>query len=560
MSREEYVQDCWDRAHVYMKGILLGSIKTSKWVKLAIERHVDDLERDDLEYDITKIEKVFSFFYFLNIEPNKRFHLLPYQIFIIIALFGFYWKETGLRKHRYAFVFCGRKNGKTTFIAALQLYAMLADGVYNPQSILVASTKAQASIALNAASELVQNSPMLRKRLDFFGPQDSRHRIVFADKTKPGFCKTYSAFADRLDGLNPSFSILDEVHTYRDYSLFNVIKSGIGTRDNPMIFLISTAGFNLDSICFDMVKSGKFQLENPETRDDSFFYMLYTLDDTDDPSDPSNWYKSNPALFELISLDYLVNEYEQTKLLPVQKANFMTKNLNVFTEEPEIWVSREELEKRFKDLNLDDFEGMDCYIGADFSKVRDFSAITLTFEKDEHLYSFPFFFFANNDEDIQWKGKHSLRHWIDKGYIIQGDKPTIDYDLIYEMIAEWQRRFNIIQFNFDPYNKREIIPKLITDLGINCKDFRQTTIQFNDPIKLAETKILNGEITFQNNPVLLWNFGNVIIWMDGYGNVKFTKDKKENPIDGAISTIMSIGAWQKHNAYGEYDLSAFSNE
>jgi len=557
MTREEYIKDCWLKAQQYIEGVYNDKIVVNKWITMAIQRHVDDLNRDDLVYDSERIERVFSFFYFLFLTPKKRFELLPYQAFIIVSLFGFY-RLDGSRKYKYAFFWLARKNGKTTFSAALQLYFMIADGEWNPQSILVASTKNQASIALNAASELIQHSPALKKRLEFFGPQDSRNRIVFKDKKKAGFCKSFAPFAERLDGYHPSGAILDEVHTYNDYSLFNVIKSGVGGRENPMILLISTAGFNLDSICFDLVKSGKTQLENPDLRDDSFFYLLYTLDDGDDVDNPECWVKANPALDEIVTMEYLLNEFNQVKLLPVQKPNFLTKHLNIFTEEPSVWVPKEVLVKYFKDLNIDDFEGMDCYIGADFSKVKDFSALTLTFEREGHLYSFPYFFFANSDVEITWRNKYSLKGWVERGFIIQGDKPTIDYDLIYNYVKQWNEKFNIVQFNFDPYNKREIIPKLIQDLGLNCKEFRQTAVAFNDPIKLLETKVYNEEITFQNNPVLLWNFGNIVLYMDGNANVKFMKNKNNDPIDGAVATGMSIGAWHTINSYGRYDLSVFS--
>lgn len=557
MTKDQYVDHCWELGEEYFKLIEDGTIRANKWIKLAVQRFKHDLKREDLYYDKEKVDKVFKFFYYIFIEPKTRFEPVPYQIFIIMNLFGFYRKKSKKRKYRYAFFFLAKKNGKTTFSAALQLYFMIADSVTDPESILVASNKTQASLASEAAAKIISYSPALRKRLESFGPKDARNRIVFKDKNKAGFCKSFAAFADRLDGFHPSSAILDEVHTYRDYSIYNIVRQGIGVRENPMILAISTAGYIMDSVCHDLFENGKKHLEDIENADDNYFYLLYTLDDGDDPDDSENWVKSNPSIGYFDIDDFLKNEHTQSFLTEKQRAAFFTKNLNLFTDNPDTWIDKERMSKRFAKVNIDDFKGEDCYLGVDFSKNTDFTSVTLTFKK-EKLYSFTYLFIAKDaDKRADWNGKENIRKWIKMGHIIECDKDIIDYDLIYRYIMEWYEKFNIMQLNYDAAYSREIIPRLNAE-GVNCKPYRQGAMSMTGPIKELELKVFDESIIFNYNPCVEWHFNNIVLNENQWGNVMFSKNYKLDPIDAAISNAMSMAAYLQNNTYGDYDLSVFS--
>lgn len=553
VSIESYLDICYDMVKDWVDGIEEGRIVSNKWIKLAIKRYRNDLKREDLEFRNEEINRVLRFFYFakINIDNQyKRFIPVPFQIFFVMNVYGFYYKGTNKRKYRYAYLFIARKNGKTVLAALLQLYGLLGEKIEDPQSLLIANSREQAQIALQYATGIIKHSPAFEKRLD---PQ--RYMIRFRDKRKGGYSKTLSSNVNKLDGYSPSTALIDECHAMVDeHQLFNVIKSGTLARENPIIFLVTTAGFSVESLAYDLVENGKRCLEE-QIQDDSFFYMLFCLDEGDDYEDPKNWIKSNPSINQTLYLEDLITEWNQAKNLPTQKANFMTKNLNLFLDQSASWVPSDLIKTRFKNLNIDDFKGEKAYLGIDLSSTRDLTALTLTFNRDGHFYVFPLFFFANNPEKRIRKGGIDLKYWIANNYIHQCSTPTIDYDYLYKVIQELNDKFQLELLYYDKFNSALLIPRL-QDLGIYCEAFQQTAARFNQPIKYLEKLIFDGDITFQNNPVLRWNFKNVVTYMDGNNNVKWLKNKSLESIDGAVSTAMSIGAFIDKTKSYNYDLSS----
>jgi len=540
---EEYVDACWDDVSAYIYGVLDGSIKTNKWVKKSVEGYKRDVNRkDELEYKVDMVDKVFKFFYFLNINKNnkyQRFKLLPFQAFIIAALFGFYWKGTTKRRYRYAFLFMGRKNGKSVFSAALQIYFLIADGVEDPQSLLLASTREQASICLDYATGIINHSPALRKRLEA-----QRYKIIFKDKTKGGFSKVLASNAHKLDGYSASGAILDEVHAYSDDKLYNVIKSSILARENPMIFLITTAGFSLTSFCYNHMLYCQNILSG-DIKDDATFALLYTLDEKDDPADTSNWCKSNPALGQINHMEDLMSEYNQSKYSITQLNNFLTKHLNVFVDQEEAWIPNEILTKCVKEFDVKDLYGEKIYLGLDLSATRDLTALVGLVEKDNRFYAIPFFFMANDAAKFLRSGGVNLKQWMKDGWVELCETPTIDYDLVVERFAWIKEHFDIEMCRFDPHNSAAIINKL-WELEIPTKPFAQRGQFFNEPLKAIEKAIFDGVFIMQN-PALKWNIRNAVPYRDGNANIKLMKNKSLDSIDGAVALGMAMGAWQEEN-------------
>jgi len=543
LNLQEYVDYCWDSVTHYIYGVVDGSIKTNKWIKKSVENYKKDTNRKDLEYKVEAVDKVFKFFYFININKDnhyQRFVLLPFQAFIIAALFGFYWKGTNKRRYRYAFLFMGRKNGKSVFSAALQIYFLIADGVEDPQSLLLASTREQASICLDYATGIINHSPALRKRLEA-----QRYKIIFKDKTKGGFSKVLASNAHKLDGYSASGAILDEVHAYSDDKLFNVIKSSILARENPMIFLITTAGFSLTSFCYNHMLYCQ-NILNGDIEDDTTFAMLFTLDDKDDPADTSNWCKSNPALNEINHMEDLVSEYNQSKYSITQLNNFLTKHLNVFVDQEEAWIPNEILKNVVTDFNVEDLYGEKIYLGLDLSATRDLTALVGLIKKGDQFYALPYFFMANNAEKFIRSGGINLKHWIKDGWVELCDTPTIDYALVVEKFAWIKEHFDIVMCRYDPHNSAAIINQLY-EIEIPCKPFMQRSQFFNEPLKALEKEIFDGNMNMKN-PALKWNIRNAVPYRDGNANIKLMKNKSLDSIDGAVSLAMAMGAYQESNA------------
>lgn len=537
ISIQTYLETCYELTKCWVEGIEEGTVVANKYIKKAISRYRKDLLREDLEFKNSEVDRVLTFLYFAKINIDnvyKRFIPVPFQVFMIMNLFGFYYKGTNKRKYRYSYLLIARKNGKTVMASLLQIYGILGDRVQDPVSLLVANTREQAQIALKYCEGIIKHSPAFAKRLD---PQ----RYLIKLKNGIGYSKTLASNSNKLDGYNPSMALVDECHGMENSDQFNVIKSGTLNRENPLIILTTTAGFSLNSLAYELFENGKRCLDE-ELVDDSFFYLLFGLDEDDDYKDPKNWIKSNPSINQTLYLEDLIKEWDQSKHLPSQRDNFLTKNLNMFLDQSKNWIPAEEIKKRTLELNLDDFKGERVFIGVDLSSTRDLTAITLLFNRDNQFFMFPLYFFANNPEKIFRKGGIDLRYWIREGYITQCKTSTIDYDLLLDTFKELSGKFIIEKVCYDKFNSALLIPKL-QEIGIYCEVFAQNATAFNFPIKYMEKLIYDGGLTFQKNPVLLWNFRNVVTYMDGNANVKFLKNKSLDSIDGAVSGAMAIGAW-----------------
>jgi len=536
-----YAQIQKQKADKYMDGIVSGKIIANKWIKLAVKRYQKDIKSKKWIKDQSKVDRVFEFFSYLKINIKDKYvqyEFIPYQAFIIQNLFLFYDKD-GDRRFRYLFLFVARKNNKTVFAVALNFYFLIADGVTDPQVLLLATTREQAAIALEYGKNIAKNSPALRK------VKQNRYKLNYTYKESTGFIKTLASNASRLDGYNPNAATLDEVHAYPDDSLFNVVKSGVLARGNPLISLITTAGFNLDSLCYELVESSKIILSGIQ-KDESWLCFLYMLDEGDNYRDPKVWGKSNPALDVVIKMKSLKIEYNSTKIRPSELPNFQTKNLNLFTDQIEDWIDREVLIKasyKWADKKL---KGLQCFGGLDLSSTRDLTSFVLLFEIDGLFIAKPYFFLVNDDKKKTRKGGLNLEPWVKKGYIIQCQTKTLDYDLLYQTIENLSAEYDIYSIGYDPFNSALIVPKL-EELGINCDAFPQTAMRFNFPLKFLEKQLYDENICMSDNPCLTWNMGNIVLYIDGNENIKIMKNKKLEAVDGAVSLGMAFGQWIAEN-------------
>ena len=549
---KEYIDRQWIKLDEYISDIKSGKITVNRWIRLAVERYLSDLNNPDLEIRKDKVNIVFAFFSLVSINHKNKyqqFEPLPYQVFIAVNMLGFYWKGKDRRRFRYAFLFISRKSGKTVFASIMNLYFLIADGEQDPQSLLLASTREQASISLEYAKSIVMNSPALAKKVDLM-----QYQIRFDYKRSRGFMKTLASNSTRLDGYNPSGAILDEIHAYPDDSLFRVVKSGILARKNPMIMLISTAGFMVDSFCFDMVETMKNILKG-DIHDESFFGMLFMLDEKDDYHDRSCWIKANPSLGTVIQMEAMEIEYQQAMNRPSELPNFLTKNLNVFTAATEAWLEDAVLKKRFKSLDpgqLERLRGCDMYLGLDLSSTKDLTSLVGLVQdpEDGRFYVFPYFFMANNPQKKIRSAGIDLSVWIQQGWIIECQTKTVDYDLIVSKIRELKSEFNVTMMAYDKFNSALIIPQ-VEEMGITCESFEQTAPKFNFPLKYLEKMVYDEQIIFVENKVLLWNFRNVVLYQDGNGNIKIMKNKSLDSVDGAVAAGMAIGIWINYNLSSE---------
>lgn len=559
LSPEEYVKLGWKLHKEYVDGVESGEIITNEWIKLAVKRYKEDLQRDDIELKENAVNRILKFISIINIEKDKQFPLLPFQAFILVNLFGLYYKNTNRRKYNYAFLFISRKNGKTEFAALLQLYFLLADGVEAPENLLLASTTKQAKIALNSIQRMIMNTDILKKYLQF--PKRG-YDIFFKNPDNVGYISVFVPSADKLDGYSPTSSILDEIHAYTDSALFDIISQGVLARENPLIFLTSTAGFNKESFCNDLVEGGKnILLKNYE--DDSFFYMLYMPDENDDPTDENCWIKSNPALGKINNLEHLRNNFKKARLSPSSYNSFLTKNLNIFTQSHAEWIEQKTLNEAINNVDYSELYGQECYAGIDLSSTQDLTSFVLLFKVNDRFKVIPYFFLADNKMTRNSKFAYKYEQWERDDHLIRCNSQTIDYDLIADKIKELKELYVINYIGYDPYNI-ELIERQLKELGFtrnndynnqNLIPVKQTHGALNAPMKYVESLLINKYVDFTDNPILPWNITNAMVQQERtYGNIKPVKNANRDPIDGLISLLNAMSVYLKFNDDESGDL------
>jgi phage terminase large subunit-like protein len=404
---------------------------------------------------------------------------------------------------------------------------------------------------------MVSHSKVLRDRLE-----GQRSRIIYKDRSKQGFCQTFSTVdSARLEGYSPSMCLMDEVHAWPDNTVYNAIKTGVGARLNPLMLIITTAGSNNAGFCTEYLNYHKNVLDE-KIEDDNSVGFIYQIDSFDDLSDPKNWVKSNPSIGIINSLEDLKITFNQSKYSYADKHDFCTKHLNIFVDTPDVWIPQEDVSPCFKDIDIETFKGRDCYVGMDLSKTTDLTSISFLFppiEEDPNICIYTIFFMADRQGNIIRKNGKDMTQWIKSGYITKCDSKVIDINQIYGKIIELSNKFNIVSISYDPYNSPELVSRL-KEYGLYCAPFSQTATKFNAPLKIMETKIYEGNLKFIKNPCMLWQFGNVVLYVDGNANIKIVKNKQNDSVDGIVAAAMAVGGYIE-GTFGQevMGLNAYSN-
>jgi len=539
--------------HAYVKGVMEDHVIVNADIKKAVQNfHLDQL-RDDLEFRKDAVTRVFKFAYFTRLIHNNeviRFDLLPFQTWVLAAIFGFYYKGTEERKIREAILFMGKGNGKSPLAAFLINYFMIADGVIDPQALILANTRDQARISLDFCKKMVYNSPALNKRL-----QPYNYRIMFKNKrgtfntSKTGFAQVMSSEIKSMDGYAANGAILDEVHEYNNANTYNMIKGAVAKRNNSLLILITTAGTHINGFLYNKLKYYRAVLLG-DIKDESVFCALYCLDEKDDYTKKENWYKANPALDQIFPLKDLEMLFESSKFSKSELDNFMTKRMNEFVDAESAWIPNKELGKVFVEHSIDvDLIGEDCWVGVDFSETRDLTSVVCVFHKDGKFYVKPYFFMPNNQEKLIRIGGINIKEWIEDGWIQESQLPSIDHDQIVETFKKINQKYVIKSVYYDPANSEWFLRKILNEgIGVRgkCKPFQQKATLFNTPLKYLEKLIFDEQIIMEN-PALRWNFNNCILYSDGNANIKIMKNKSADSVDGAVALGMAIGGYLDSN-------------
>ena len=468
---------------------------------------------------------------------GKRFWLLPWQEQLIRDIFGII-KPDGYRQFRTAFVEICKKVGKSELAAAVALYLLYADNEPSAEVYGAAADRQQASIVFDVARQMVEMSPALLKRSKLM---TATKRIV--NYGNSGYYQVLSAEVGGKHGFSVSGLVFDEVHTQPNRQLYDVLTKGSSdARQNPLHFIITTAGTDRHSIAYELHTKAVDILEGRRV-DPTFYPVVYGLKDDEDWEDEANWYKVNPSLGYTVDIERLRDAYREAKQNPADEVTFKWLRLNMWVSSTVAWIPDAIFMKGNEEIDLAALEGRDCYGGLDLSSTGDITALILMFpprDENEKYILLPFFWVP--EETIPQRVKAAsvpYDIWEKQGYLLSTEGNVIHYDFIEKFINDLAEKYHIVEIAVDRWNATQMIQNLEGD-GFTMVPFGQGFASMSGPTKDFYRLLMEGQIIHGGHPVLRWMAGNVVVDTDPAGNIKVTKAKSKEKIDGIVAAIMAL--------------------
>lgn len=535
-------------AEVYAEQVRDGRILVCEYVRLAVRRYYADQDRAlerGWHFDRRAALRAIGFIERLKHTKGewagRRFRLEPWQHFVLWNIFG--WKNAdGTRRFRYAYIEIARKNGKTALSAGVGLYMLFADGESRPEVYSAATVKDQAKICFADAVEIVRATDLKHYLTPF------RNSIVY--EARGGMMKPLSSDYGTHDGLNPSCGIIDEFHAHRDSGMFDVIKSAFGARRQPLMFIITTAGFNKSGACY-AYRENVIKVLREVNEDDTLFGIIYTLDANEEWDDPRMWIKSNPNLGVSLSADYLADQVRDARNRPEAVRNVMTKNLNLWVDAERTWILDDAWQKCVGTTSPDELRGCACWGGLDLSNISDITAYVLLFHENDRFQLVPYFWIPEEKmlEKIRRENINYDR-WVADGYVTVTPGNVIDYDFVKADILRRTAEYDLRSSAYDRWNASQTIIDLQNE-GMTCNPFGQGYGSMSAPTREFEKLVLTGRIEHFGNPVLRWMLASTFVKSDPAGNIKPDKERSTQKIDGIVASIMALGEWMTAQAADE---------
>ena len=526
----------------YVDGVTSGKIITGKLVRLAVERHLRDLDSGKdrgLLFDEPAGNHVCQFFekYLKHSKgewAGKPFILEPWQVFELYSLFG--WKnDQGLRRFKKAYRELARKNGKSTAEAGKGCYLLFGDEEIGAEIYTAATKLDQAKIVHDEAVNMVKKSKGLMKFAKIF------HNSIVCERTSSKYMPL-GADSNTMDGLNPHGVIIDELHAHRTRKMWDVLNTALGSRRQPLLLAITTAGFDRHSVCWEQHDYSE-KILNGIIDDDSWFGLIYSIDEADDWHDDKIWIKANPNLGIAKKWDYMRSEFKEACEKVSYVNTFRRLHLDEWTEQSVKWIDMTQWDACHEKIYLEELKGRQCFGGLDLSSTLDITAFVLIFPKqgeDDKIIVLSWFWLPEeNMRKRVERDRVPYDIWKSKGFITTTPGNVIDYDFIRKQIREIGETYEIIEMGYDPYNATQLVLQLQDD-GFLVVPVRQGFLSMTAPTKELEKIVVGQELNHLNNPVLRWMANNVMTKTDPAGNLKPDKEKSIEKIDGVVALINGI--------------------
>lgn len=481
------------------------------------------------------------------------FILEDWQRQIVRDLFG--WKRSdGTRLYRRALIYVPRKNGKSTLGAAIATYLLVADGEPGAEIYSAAADRSQAGIVFEQTKQMIAAAPAVAGLCKIY------KAAIVVDSTLSSY-RVLSADVATKHGLNAHGVLFDELHTQRTRDLWDTLTTAQGSRRQPLVIALTTAGYDPESIEAEVYQYAK-QVADGTIVDPEFYAAIYEAPADADWQDPATWAAANPNYGVSLSPDYMAAEARRAANSPAYQNTFKRLLLNIRTNQASQWIDLAVWDNCASAFTAEDLAGAVCYGGLDLANVSDLAAFALAFPNDAGVpgYRLLVWFWVPEANVVERSRQQRAPYdsWIRDGYIKATPGNVIDHEIIAQDIERLAETYQIVDIAFDRWGSVQISNRL-AGAGLTMIQFGQGYASMSAPTKELYRLLLAGELEHNGDPVLRWNIDNVVVDQDPAGNLKPNKTKARQKIDGAVASIMAIGRALRHaedtgNAYDDNEL------
>ena len=532
----------------YREAIRSGEILASKKIIKALDLIVKVLETEnDWIFDNMAYQCALEFVETFCMHSKGKFARQPlilelWQRAIMATVFGIVHQETGLRKYREVLIVVARKNGKSTWASAIANYMLVGDGEDGAEVYAVAVKRDQADIVFSESKKMRDKSPDLRFEI-------AKTKYAMEHRPTESIYKPLSSETKSLDGLNGHCYIMDEVHAWTKQDLYDLCKGSLGSREQPLLFMISTAGTTRESV-FDGQYRYAEQILEGKIEVDDFIPFIYELDEPDEWLDPEMFEKANPNLGVSIQRKYLIDYMNKAKASPTELTTFKTKHCNLQDNAKSSWLPWADIKKNNGEFDLEDWRGAYVVGGIDLSSTTDLTCATLLRENGDLIEVAQMYFIPLNKATLnEKKDKVPYKVWGDQGHITFTEGNKVDYHLVTEwfnmMVNEYD--LTVLSIGYDEWNAQYLTDELEKN-GYKMDVVRQGYKTLSPNMKLLEADVLDANLYYNNNPVLRWCLTNTSVLKDPAGNIKPQKTGGPNShlrIDGLASLLDAYVVYQR---------------
>lgn len=554
-----------EQAEKFARDVLAGRKPACRLIKLSCQRHLDDKAKSKAKsypyrFDPKEAQRRIDF---IELLPHTKGEwafkrqlvtLEPWQKFGIACTFGWKHKGTGLRRFRESYWEVNRKNGKSVIAAGVGLSMFVQDNEFGAEIYSGATTEKQAWEVFRPARLMVKRSPLLAEAAGI--------EVNASNLSKPGDGSRFEPMIGNPgDGSSPSCSIVDEYHEHDSDALFTTMLTGMGARRQPLMFVITTAGANIEGPCYDKRRQVIEMLEGT-VPDDELFGWVWTLDEGDDWKDPSVLAKANPNIGVSVYREYLISQQQRAIRQARFTNHFKTKHLGLWTTAKAGFFNVSQWEAlKDETLTLENFEGQPAILSFDLARKLDMNSMARLFWREidglRHYYSVAPRFWVPEDTVANMDNRRMAERyqkWVNAGFLIPTDGAEVDYREILEEAKEANRLNPVSMSPIDPHGATNLSHQL-DDEGFTPVTITQNYTNMSDPMKELEAAIASGRFHHDGNPIMTWCISNTI-GKNLPGNddiVRPIKQGNDNKIDGAVALIMGIGATFALGGNGDMD-------